>query len=995
MSSDMLMNLWVDLKNSAIESATKTQKASVDKQIDHAIRVGLKYFPNLFLDNSKAPSRRKFESSLKNIHMKLSADLSPSAFVFVSRFLANGILRLIDEGYDLPKPNAVLWRIVRGSKINKKAQVQKLNLDVMERTFREGLLLDNMDMSEKIGLIFYLLVRFSGYSRIAVIKQAIESLASLDSRLIKYESVKSQKYDAIRGFSINLNTSSHETFYFDSLTEMFVKKLFSNHDFFKSFKEFFIEYDDNRLKESFDKFQVFLLGNIFYNNLQSFLDASSQLHLHLLSMHCSLIQRAEVVSSDMNIDAYNSKLLKTDICVYRRGALTKDSIVLSDEEFIVLLEDHIKSNTPIIKNPFNFSHSQHITFSMFELANVDRQFYFYLAKRLLAIIGDRHIDQVSKDDIRGVYIAFILLFQGLRRDRALKFCQTFHQFLIDDYGLNPIIIDDENIFGIKLTIGFKSSAYIITPSEYEAALVVLLQTSNDSSISVGKRYEQDCQTMALILGYRAGLRASEILGLKTSDISSYIELYHNQLRALKTDEAIRDIPIGPLFRDVEVDVFNEFKEKWRSGSNDTEFLFFSLGSESLMARHRIFPSISALLSEISSYKVRFHHLRHSFCTYTYIRLSKYASLGKYYPRRWSGNGDKHYDDICSEKIQAYYCNSHTQGLEKMEILAGLLGHVNPGTTLEYYVHSAKWLSKLELDDALPVYQSQFFKKTFGLSSVELSQHSKRKDATYHPCDLAPILKKSGIKIDRSKNIKTTAESKINVIYLTECSLYREFIRLDEFYRKAHNRSEIEIFGNALTHTQLLDTISAVKAEVGESTYWRLAKRSNASITAKPRHIGALDEERLIDFFIQFEGMSCIKEREIISSFLDFINVKSKRLEFLDVCNLQKWIEILQSLNLRSTDLVQWAQYPPAYDKSPIEVLKELYPNMKFDIKRTIIEEKKEPPFRISMFPGKIFNSSSKFNRDECFFDVMFMMILKLRIEEFNVAAYIRDRDTYW
>ncbi|MFT5813621.1 MAG: integrase [Psychroserpens sp.] len=996
MSDYELMNLWIDLKNSAIESASIKEKISVAKQIDHLFKVGLKFFPNLFLDDSKAPSRRKFEPSIKNIHMKLSADLSPSAFVFVSRFLANGILRLIDDGFDLPQPNVVLWRRVKGSNINKNSQAEKSNLDIMERNFGEGLLFDEMDVSEKIGLIFYLLVRFSGYSRMAVIKQAIESLASLDSRFIKYESVKSLKHDAIRGFCLNPKTSSHETFYFDCLTEMFITRLFSDHDFFKSFIEFSKDYDDKRLEESFDKFQILLVNKVCYSSLQSFFDAISQLHLHIFSMHCNLIQRAEVVSSDLNIEVYNSKLLIPSVYRYRRDLIAKESISLSDESFILFLKKHASSDVTIHSESFTFSHAQHVVFSIVKLASSYRGHYFYLAEKLLAIICEKNIDQVKTKDIEGIYVDFILSSKGLARDHVLKSCQSFHQFLVDDYGLNPIVINDENIFGIKLRIGFKSSAYVVTPSEYEAALVILLKASNDSSMSVDKRYEQDCQTLALILGYRAGLRGSEILGLKVNDIDCHIRLNHNEYRKLKSKAAVRKIPVEPFFTDVEADILKKFKEKWRSGDNCSEYLFFSRGSESLMARHRIFPLISALLSEICRYKVRFHHLRHSFCTYTYLRLSKYASFGRYYPRRWSGRGDKHYDDICFKNIQAYYCNSHTQGLEKIEILAGLSGHVNPGTTLEYYVHSAKWLAKLELDDALPTYQPQFFKKTFGLSGVAISQHSSSKNKTCDPRDLAPILKKGRVEIDRSKRIKTTAESKTNVVYLTECSLYREFIRLDEFFRRADNRPEIDIFGNTITHTHLVDIISAVRLEVGESIYWRLPKSINSSITGKPRFISALDEERFIDFFSQLEDLRRAKESEIIASFLEYINSKSKRLEFSDVCSLQKWIDILKSLGIQSADLVQWVQYPPAPDKSPIKVLKTLYPDTKFDMKRTRLETKTQPPFKISIFPGKFFDSSSsKCKRDECFFDVMFMMILKLRIEQFSVADYTRDLEDFW
>ena len=254
----------------------------------------------------------------------------------------------------------------------------------------------------------------------------------------------------------------------------------------------------------------------------------------------------------------------------------------------------------------------------------------------------------------------------------------------------------------------------------------------------------------LILGFRLGLRKGEALGLEAGDVSpNWVLVHPSDERGLKTPNSKRKLPLYPLLPrseycehcgtqaeldllgdrllrsavyckqcglKAELDSILDLRKRAQDLlTADEKFLFHNPSKNKVTTRFEIVSE--NLLLKVLGHAIRkasgnsqlhFHHLRHSFASWTFLRLmvAELDVVPELFPqlketREWLNAGrqfrrDLYLDDGPTRK--------HTRAV------SSLLGHAGPVITTEAYVHFFDRLllpflaesSILRIDDAAKV-----------------------------------------------------------------------------------------------------------------------------------------------------------------------------------------------------------------------------------------------------------------------------------------------------
>lgn len=207
---------------------------------------------------------------------------------------------------------------------------------------------------------------------------------------------------------------------------------------------------------------------------------------------------------------------------------------------------------------------------------------------------------------------------------------------------------------------------------------------------------------ALILGFFAGLRIIEILNLDRQSLI-YDEGYVLRIRTSKTKNGIRNIPLSLLIPSEylkELAVF--FEQDGQDANNGTSVS----GSSYLFAEKDpfkesiIYSNQAASLFKDINPKIRFHHLRHSFANWFLIRW--YATI---FGKEGFPEGATFLEEEVFSKNYLDYLRIVLFGYGRpkigqdsfshvLPVLARLMGHAGPATTMTSYIHISDWLYHL-------------------------------------------------------------------------------------------------------------------------------------------------------------------------------------------------------------------------------------------------------------------------------------------------------------
>lgn len=334
-----------------------------------------------------------------------------------------------------------------------------------------------------------------------------------------------------------------------------------------------------------------------------------------------------------------------------------------------------------------------------------------VARRFGRILGEQDPVALTVENIETLYTKVLEnVVEGddprpLRR-KVAHALHEFQEFLVRKLGAAPI--HDREILGSNRGL-LPVDAKVLTLEQYSAARRYIRRQSHheyDASL----RHAAEAM---LILGFRCGTRRMEAYGLELSDLtertSPWLLVRPTEARQLKTDNAKRQLPLLCLMPEDELEVLYSWKQTRiqddLDGSKACRALFAAPArNENGVAVETPLPvqKLIALLHEAIRHAtgdptLHFHHLRHSFSTWTFLRLMlsdlpRIPDLFPHLPETTTWLRDAR---IFRQQL---YGTPHPTRRHAMAV-ASLLGHCGPSVSMEHYIHCMDWLLPLFLSES--------------------------------------------------------------------------------------------------------------------------------------------------------------------------------------------------------------------------------------------------------------------------------------------------------
>lgn len=406
-------------------------------------------------------------------------------------------------------------------------------------------------------------------------------------------------------------------------------------------------------------------------------------------------------------------------------------------------------------------------------------------KRLASILGTDDITTLGVEGLSEVYE--IVLEDALsthhRRNMA-RGIREFHYFLQKKYHVEAI--NSAELLGIGLTRA-PVDANIISIDEFKACIKKI------RSSPILLKHDIDLAEIAALIttiAFKCGTRRMEVLRLRISDFhpSSKPEILIRpwDTRRLKTKSSTRKIPVYAL---LDEDELASLKSWWTKRTKQEKNATFS---EQLFAIPRIglstinqeflFPKIHQILRAITGDPtMRFHHLRHSFASWSVLRLflSDLEEMPDLFPdlpetKKW----------LAESKDFRKSLYSHDEMTRKhLYAIASILGHSGPDMSLEHYIHFPDLIR----------YIFQHDKEVVGESSLLISASSEPRRTLYNKSNVLLFLRQKAEKKGRSKSLlDENKHGRIVDRELNDNSEIEIFKNLWGFLTVFINRDDIEL-----------------------------------------------------------------------------------------------------------------------------------------------------------------------------------------------------------
>lgn len=309
------------------------------------------------------------------------------------------------------------------------------------------------------------------------------------------------------------------------------------------------------------------------------------------------------------------------------------------------------------------------------------------------------------------------------RDKSYRLGRLydFHDFLKTHLSLPPI-----NWSGLYAFAGVDDAspsvdANILLIDEYDQALQII---DDEEGLNpwLKARY-----MVALILGFRFGLRFGEVLKLRFIDVQRDNNKIFLQIRGtvfgdLKTQAGVRQIPLIGQFNELEKKawevVLNEMQE-WVEKDHQTLLLFDGESPRKTIDKQQAQDFLNKLLKHVSAdHSLRFHHLRHSFAN----RLMAYA-----YPlsdRMWKTISRQLIGRIGSQHLPLLW-SSIDEPTIKLQAIADVMGHASIKTTMSSYFHFPEILGRAISNQYAPNLTPKTMAYQLGQSESTLQKRRER------------------------------------------------------------------------------------------------------------------------------------------------------------------------------------------------------------------------------------------------------------------------------
>lgn len=269
----------------------------------------------------------------------------------------------------------------------------------------------------------------------------------------------------------------------------------------------------------------------------------------------------------------------------------------------------------------------------------------------------------------------------------------FHGWLIERFEVPPVAIEGERP-GLR-----NVDAQVLTPREIIRARKWLASSLDRRLAAI--------RELVLILGYRCGLRRSEVASLRLQDLPGLLEpgchhpelLVRNNLYAtVKSPSSVRRLPLWLFLMDSELAQLRLWVRRRHAEQHQlsAQALLFCAAGEPLrmLTDTEVFAPIQrAMCNASGSADMRFHHNRHSFATFSLLRLMEHQP-GDYIPVQWRLDDQQEvalpkWGESFSELARLGATGAPTR--KHLWALSGWCGHLDPGESMASYLHLIDWL----------------------------------------------------------------------------------------------------------------------------------------------------------------------------------------------------------------------------------------------------------------------------------------------------------------
>lgn len=271
--------------------------------------------------------------------------------------------------------------------------------------------------------------------------------------------------------------------------------------------------------------------------------------------------------------------------------------------------------------------------------------------------------------------------------------ESLHNYAVRYHGLAPL---SESLLGYVNQKKHVRAGYISEPLFHHMRQLL----KQNSFLTAVEKQRLECLA---IIAFRAGLRISELLKLRVSDIEPSEEMWlyvrSTALDDNKSRNALRKIPLAVLLTPEESVIVKGYY-LFRADSNTKSLAALMFPSEAgeliPLSEGDVQVPLQKLLNLCSQQLWTFHHFRHTAISRLQLLLHRDV-LELHTGNKSLGSHLMAWDTSDCERIYQAIMSGHPRG--DYWALAQFAGHQTPETTLQSYLHFSDWISAACLNQA--------------------------------------------------------------------------------------------------------------------------------------------------------------------------------------------------------------------------------------------------------------------------------------------------------
>lgn len=346
-----------------------------------------------------------------------------------------------------------------------------------------------------------------------------------------------------------------------------------------------------------------------------------------------------------------------------------------------------------------------------------------IARHVLGVFGEKNLLQIDPLTRSDLYLEVIERAISARNNHTIRsHLRSFNAWLEANHGLIPIPKKDE-VFGDPKLTDMTVNANLITFDEYALVKSHLQRLISQNIDDIQERYT--LMLLMLILGFRCGLRSTEVFKLKLFDyidcsVNPQLIIRESYDRELKTTSAKRSFNLVDMLEPDEIEHlrsrfllvtrrFELYPKNVRKTMYQSVYLFSGHDhlTKTITIEHIKSPLMAMLRRACHDDSLTFHHLRHSFASWYFLSFciaELDLSIKDYFAR--------------FPHTQAWLSQSNARKRRLLPTqeksrkgafwIAIKMGHAHFDTSFMHYIHTVDLVSMMIQDQHARRYSAEYW-----------------------------------------------------------------------------------------------------------------------------------------------------------------------------------------------------------------------------------------------------------------------------------------------